>query len=88
MPLALVKAKYTFSKNSNGKITIDYEWNTSQEISGEKEIRVKKMTGDLAQSTVKDATLNIKVRIDVNTDGQWYINNPHVIAENWNNVMT
>lgn len=88
MPLAIAKAKYTLSKNSDGKIVIDYEWNASQEINGEKEMRVKKMTGDQSQSLVKDATLNIKVNIEINADGRWYINNPHVIAENWNNVVS
>jgi hypothetical protein len=87
MPLAIAKAKYTLSKNSDGKIVIDYEWNASQEINGEKEMRVKKMTGDQSQSLVKDATLNIKVNIEINADGRWYINNPHVVAENWNNVV-
>ena len=88
MPLAVAKAKYTLSKNSDGKIYIDYEWNASQEINGEKEMRVKKMTGDQSQSLVKDATLNIKVKIEINPDGRWYINNPHVVAENWNNVVS
>jgi hypothetical protein len=88
MPLAIAKAKYTLSKNSDGKIVIDYEWNASQEINGEKEMRVKKMTGDQSQSLVKDATLNIKVNIEINPDGRWHINNPHVIAENWNNVVS
>jgi hypothetical protein len=88
MPLAIAKAKYTLSKNSDGKIVIDYEWNASQEINGEKEMRVKKMTGDQSQSLVKDATLNIKVNIEINADGRWHINNPHVIAENWNNVVS
>lgn len=88
MPLAVAKAKYTLSKNSDGKIYIDYEWNASQEINGEKEMRVKKMTVDQSQSLVKDATLNIKVKIEINPDGRWYINNPHVVAENWNNVVS
>jgi hypothetical protein len=26
MPLAIARAKYTFSKNSDGKIIVDYEW--------------------------------------------------------------
>ena len=87
IPIALAKAKYIFSKNSDGTIVIDYEWNASQEINGDRELRVKKMTGNLAQSRVEAAKLNIKIRIEVNADGQWHINNPHVIAENWNNVV-
>ena len=88
MPLAIAKAKYTLSKNSDGKIYIDYEWKASQQINGEKEMRVKKMTGNQSQLLVKDATLNIKVNIEINPDGRWYINNPHVVAENWNNVVS
>jgi hypothetical protein len=87
IPIALAKAKYIFSKTSDGNIIIDYEWNASQEINGDRELRVKKMTGNLAQSRVEAAKLNIKVRIEVNADGRWYINNPHVVAENWNNVV-
>jgi hypothetical protein len=88
MPLAIAKANYTLSKNSDGKISIVYEWSASQEINGEKEMREKKMTGDQSQTLVKDATLNIKVNIEINPDGRWHINNPHVIAENWNNVVS
>jgi len=88
MPIAIAQAKYTFSKNSDGKVIIDYEWNAGEESNKGNPLRVKRMTGTLSQSTVKDATLSIKVRVEVNPDGRWYINNPHVVAENWNNVVS
>ena len=88
MPLATARAKYTFSKNSDGKIIVDYEWTSSKEINHGNPLRIKKVTGNQSQSIVEDATLNIKVNIEINPDGRWHINNPHVIAENWNNVVS
>ena len=88
MPIALAQAKYTFSKNSDGKVIIDYEWTAGEESNKGNPLRAKRMTGTFSQSTVKDATLSIKVRVEVNPDGRWYINNPHVVAENWNNVVS
>ena len=88
MPIAIAKAKYTLSKNSDGKVIIDYEWTASEESNKGNPLRAKRMTGTLSQSTVKDATLSIKVSVEVSADGRWYINNPHVVAENWNNVVS
>ena len=88
MPIAIAQAKYTFSKNSDGKVIIDYEWTAGEESNKGNPLRAKRMTGTFSQSTVKDATLSIKVRVEVNPDGRWYINNPHVVAENWNNVVS
>ena len=50
-------------------------------------MKIAKNNGGLALD-VNDATIKIKVRIEVNPDGRWYINNPHVVAENWNNVVS
>ena len=81
------RQKYTFSKNSDGKIIIDYESNASKEFQIGKPMRAAKNNGGSAID-VNDATIKIKVLIEVNPDGRWYINNPHVIAENWNNVAS
>jgi hypothetical protein len=88
MPLAIARAKYTFSKNSDGKIIVDYEWTSSKENNHGNQLKIKKVTGNQSQSIVEDATLNIKVKIEINPDGRWYINNPYVVAENWNNVVS
>jgi hypothetical protein len=79
--------KYTFSKNSDGQIIIDYESNASKKIQNAKPMMAAKNSGGSAID-VNDATIKIKVRIEVNPDGRWYINNPHVVAENWNNVVS
>jgi hypothetical protein len=81
------RQKYTFSKNSDGKIIIDYESNASKEFQIGKPMRAAKNNGGSAID-VNDATIKIKVLIEVNPDGRWYINNPHVVAENWNNVVS
>ncbi|CAM8666728.1 hypothetical protein MCEMSE6_00474 [Oxalobacteraceae bacterium] len=85
-PSVNFRQKYTFSKNSDGKIIIDYESNASKEFQNAKPMMVSKNSGGLAID-VNDATIKIKVLIEVNPDGRWYINNPHVVAENWNNVV-
>jgi len=81
------RQKYTFSKNSDGKIIIDYESNASKEFQIGKPMRAAKNNGGSAID-VNDATIKIKVLIEVNPEGRWYINNPHVVAENWNNVVS
>ena len=81
------RQKYTFSKNDDGKIIIDYESNALKEFQIGKPMKIAKNNGGLALD-VNDATIKIKVRIEVNPDGRWYINNPHVVAENWNNVVS
>ena len=86
-PSTTPTAKYTLSKNQAGKILIDYESNISKEALGDKLLQVQINTG-ISTFEVVGATLNIKVRIEVNPDGRWYINNPHVVAENWNNVVS
>jgi hypothetical protein len=81
------RQKYTFRKNDDGKIIIDYESNASKEFQIGKPMKIAKNNGGLALD-INDATIKIKVRIEVNPDGRWYINNPHVVAENWNNVVS
>jgi hypothetical protein len=44
MPLAIAKASYTLSKDAAGNMTLDYEWNSSNELNGDKALRVKRMT--------------------------------------------
>lgn len=86
-PSTTPTAKYTLSKNQAGKILIDYESNISKEALGDKLLQVQINTG-ISTFEVVGTTLNIKVRIEVNADGRWHINNPHVVAENWNNVVS
>lgn len=85
-PSVNFRQKYTLSKNSDGKIIIDYESNASKEFQKEKPMVAYK-NSDGSSMAVIDATLKIKVSIEVNPDGRWYINNPHVVAENWNNAV-
>ena len=84
-PSVNLRQKYTLSKNSDGKIIIDYESNASKEFQKGKPMMAYK-NSDSSFMNVIDATLKIKVSIEVNPDGRWYINNPHVVAENWNNA--
>jgi hypothetical protein len=84
-PTVNLRQKYTLSKNSDGKIIIDYESNASKEFQKGKPMMAYK-NSDSSFMNVIDATLKIKVSIEVNPDGRWYINNPHVVAENWNNA--
>lgn len=86
-PAVNFRQKYTFSKNSDGKIIIDYESNASKEFQIGKPMRATKYSDGLTKD-FNDATIKIKVLIEVNPDGRWHINNPHVIAENWNNVVS
>jgi hypothetical protein len=86
-PNVTFRQKYTFSKNSDGKIIIDYESNASKEFQIGKPMMAAKNNGGPA-IVLNDATIKIKVLIEVNPDGRWYINNPHVVAENWNNVVS
>jgi hypothetical protein len=86
-PNVTFRQKYTFSKNSDGKIIIDYESNASKEFQIGKPMMAAKNNGGPA-IVLNDATIKIKVFIEVNPDGRWYINNPHVVAENWNNVVS
>lgn len=83
MPLAIAKAGYTFAKDEAGNITLDYEWNSSNEINGNKELRVKRMTGDTSSYTVQEATLKIAVRITIARNRQWNIGDPHIKASGW-----
>lgn len=86
-PSVNFRQKYILSKNSDGKIIIDYESNASKEFQKEKPMMAYK-NSDGSSMDVVDAKLNIKVRIEVNADGRWHINNPHIVAENWNNVVS
>ncbi len=85
-PYVNFRQKYTISKNDDGKIIIDYESNASKEFQNGKPMMVYK-NSDSSIMAVIDATLKIKVSIEVNPDGRWYINNPHVVGENWNNAV-
>ena len=83
MPLAIAKASYVFSKNKNGSFTIDYTWASSKEINGAKEIRAKEMIGEFNSVPMKNASLEIKLKVNVEPDGQWTILNPYINAKGW-----
>ncbi len=93
MPLATVKASYVFRKNNEGSILIDYNWSSSKAINGAKEMRAREMlvkknsdketTYNIDTFGVKNASLDIRVTIKIEPDGEWQIFNPHVKANGW-----
>ena len=83
MPLATVSASYVFRKNTDGSISIDYNWSSSKSINGAKEMRAREMTGNFPTFAVKNAALDIRVTIKIQPDGQWQIFNPHIKANGW-----
>jgi hypothetical protein len=83
MPLAIAKASYTLSKDAAGNMTLDYEWNSSNELNGDKALRVKRMTGDTSSYTVPEATLKISVRITITRNREWHIGDPCIKASGW-----
>lgn len=83
MPLAIAKASYMLSKDAAGNITLDYQWNSSNELNGDKALRVKRMTGDTSSYAVQEATLKIEVRITIARNREWHIGDPRIKASGW-----
>lgn len=83
MPLAVVKASYTLGKDSQGNITLDYEWNSSNHLNSGKTLRAKRMAGDQSAYDVQEAALKIKVRITIGPDREWHIGDPRIEASGW-----
>ena len=87
MPLAVAKARYTFSQRESGEFIIDYVWESSAELNGRKPLRAKTLDARNESFEVsKDAKLKISTRITIAGNGDWHIADPRVQASGWKRV--
>ncbi len=84
MPLAIAKASYVLSKDADGTAVIDYKWESSVAINGNKPIYVKTLDASPRNLLVTgDAVLTISIRITVTPDGDISLGNPRIQASGW-----
>lgn len=84
LPQALAKASYVLSKDKNDTLIVEYTWESSQAINGSKEIRARELGGNSSTFAIENPTLKITVRVDIEPNGKWTMENPHLQAEGWN----
>lgn len=84
LPQALAKASYILSKDKKGVLTIDYTWESSKAINGDKGIRARELGGNSDTFAIENPALKITCRVSIEPNGEWTIANPHLQAEGWN----
>ncbi len=84
MPLAVARASYTLSKSTDGRLIIDYCWDSNATVNGNKPMRAKTLDDHGVSFEVSnDAKLKVSVRVTIAPDGDWEIANPRVQASGW-----
>jgi hypothetical protein len=84
MPTTNVKARYTFSRQTGGRLVLDYQAKSTFDLNHGKAMRARTMNDAAEIIQVSDAAeLTISMRATFMPDGQAELGNPHIQAKGW-----
>ena len=83
-PRGNMRPSCIYSKDSEGNIILDFEYYCTKETSPNNLGMVDANNSFDKKSAHDHAELRVSVRVKFAPDGEWEINDPHVIAKGWN----